>query len=155
MGIDRYNDPFSKSPILGVACLFQSQQLTAKAMKTAKLSDLMQFLHSIQSRLVSLLMGFLFLCTAVLGALLMGTQRLLAWLDGQHPQLALPLQQAARWLKQHPKTISLSLASLLLAGVAAPLPLPIWDRTLPTNLLSPSHSPYRSLPSKNRLSPST
>ena len=116
MGTDRYNDPFSKSPILGVACLFQSQQLTAKAMKTAKLSDLMQFLHSIQSRLVSLLMGFLFLCTAVLGALLMGTQRLLAWLDGQHPQLALPLQQAARWLKQHPKTISLSLASLLLAG---------------------------------------
>lgn len=76
----------------------------------------MHFLHSIQSRLVSFFVGFLFLCTAVLGALLMGVQRTLAWLDGKHPQLALPLQLITRWLTRHPKTISLTLASFLLAG---------------------------------------
>ena len=76
----------------------------------------MQFLSSIQSRLVSLFIGFLFLCTAVLGAVLIATQRVLAWLDGQHPQLTRVLQTVVRWLSRHPKTISTTLASVLLAG---------------------------------------
>mgnify|MGYP006200282837 CR=1 FL=1 len=76
----------------------------------------MSFFVSIQTRLVSLLVGFLFLCTAALGAVLLGTQRLLAWLDGQHPQLTSALQLCTRWLKRHPKTISATLASVLLAG---------------------------------------
>jgi murein DD-endopeptidase MepM/ murein hydrolase activator NlpD len=76
----------------------------------------MSFFVSIQTRLVSLLVGFLFLCTAALGAVLLGTQRLLAWLDGQHPQLSSALQTCTRWLKRHPKTISATLASVLLAG---------------------------------------
>jgi murein DD-endopeptidase MepM/ murein hydrolase activator NlpD len=76
----------------------------------------MSFFVSIQTRLLSLLVGFLFLCTAALGAVLLGTQRLLAWLDGQHPQLTSALQWCTRWLKRHPKTISATLASVLLAG---------------------------------------
>jgi murein DD-endopeptidase MepM/ murein hydrolase activator NlpD len=76
----------------------------------------MSFFVSIQTRLVSVLIGFLFLCTAALGAVLLGTQRLLAWLDGQHPQLTSALQSCTRWLKRHPKTISATLASVLLAG---------------------------------------
>lgn len=77
---------------------------------------LMQLFASIRSRLVSLFVGFLFLCTAVLGAALMAVQRTLTWLDGQHPQLAQALQAFARWLSRHPKTISATLASVLLAG---------------------------------------
>jgi len=76
----------------------------------------MSFFVSLQNRLVSFLVGFLFLCTAVLGAVLLATQRLLAWLDGQHPQLTAALQVCTRWLKRHPKTISTTLASVLLAG---------------------------------------
>ena len=76
----------------------------------------MQFFALIQSRLISLFVGFLLLCTAVLGAALMAAQRTLAWLDGQHPQLTQALQATARWLARHPKTISATLASVLLAG---------------------------------------
>jgi murein DD-endopeptidase MepM/ murein hydrolase activator NlpD len=76
----------------------------------------MSFISLIQSRLVTLFVGFLFLCTAVLGALLMAAQHTLAWLDGQHPQLLLPLQAVARWLARHPKTISATIAATLLAG---------------------------------------
>lgn len=76
----------------------------------------MPFFVSLQTRLVSFLVGLLFLCTAVLGAVLLGVQRLLAWLDGHHPQLTLALQACTRWLKKHPKTISTTLASVLLAG---------------------------------------
>ncbi len=76
----------------------------------------MQFLAVIQSRLVSLLVGFLFLCTAVLGAALLATQRMLSWLDGQHPHWRDGLQAVGRWLARHPKTISATLASVLLAG---------------------------------------
>ena len=76
----------------------------------------MRFFSSIQSRLVSLFIGFLFLCTAVLGAVLIATQRVLAWLDGQHPQLTRVLQTSVRWLSRHPKTISTTLACVLLAG---------------------------------------
>lgn len=76
----------------------------------------MSFFASLQSRLVSVFVGLLFLCTAVLGALLLGAQQLLAWLDGQHPRLVLALQFCTRWLSRHPKTISATLASVLLAG---------------------------------------
>lgn len=76
----------------------------------------MHFLASIQSRLASLFIGFLFLCTTVLGAVLMTAQRALTWLDGQHPQLVHTLQALTRWLRRHPKAISATLASVLLAG---------------------------------------
>ncbi len=76
----------------------------------------MQLITFLRSRLISLLVGFLFLCTAVLGALVMGVQRVLAWLDGQHPQLAQLANITGRWFTRHPKTISTALASLLLAG---------------------------------------
>ena len=85
-------------------------------MASVKHPKLMPFLASIQSRLVSLFVNFLFLCTAVLGAGLVAIQRVLAWLDGQHPQLAQWVQTLKRWLTRHPKTISATLASLLLAG---------------------------------------
>lgn len=76
----------------------------------------MSFLNALQSRLASLLIAVLFLCTAVLGALLLGVQRVLGWLDGQHPVLAARTKALSRWLARHPKTISASLASVLLAG---------------------------------------
>ena len=77
---------------------------------------LMSFFVFLQTRLVSFLVGFLFLCTAALGAVLLGAQRLLVWLDGQHPVLTVALQSCTRWLKRHPKTISATIASVLLAG---------------------------------------
>jgi murein DD-endopeptidase MepM/ murein hydrolase activator NlpD len=76
----------------------------------------MPIFSTIQSRLISLLLNFLFLCTAVLGALLIATQRLLAWLDGYHPQLQQAQQVFHGWLKRHPKTIVASLVSVLLVG---------------------------------------
>ncbi len=76
----------------------------------------MKFFSAIQSRLVSLLVGFLLLCTAVLGAVLMATQRVLAWVDGQHPQLHRAVKACTRCLRQHPKTIGAAIASILLAG---------------------------------------
>ena len=76
----------------------------------------MPFFVALQSRLASLLIGILFLSTAVLGALLVGVQRVLGWLDGQHPVLTAGTKAVGRWLARHPKAISASLASLLLAG---------------------------------------
>ena len=76
----------------------------------------MSFLSALQSKLVALLIAFMFLCTAVLGALLVGVQSLLAWLDGQHPKLASSSKSLGLWLTRHPKTISASIASLLLVG---------------------------------------
>lgn len=76
----------------------------------------MSFLNALQSRLASLLIGLLFLCTAVLGAVLVAVQRVLGWLDGQHPVLAGMAKGLSRWLARHPKTISVSMASVLLAG---------------------------------------
>ncbi|PUE50766.1 peptidase M23 [Limnohabitans sp. 2KL-1] len=76
----------------------------------------MSIISFIQSKLMSLLMGFMFLCTAVLGTLLLITQRALDWLDGQHPQVNHWVQASSSWLMRHPKTISATLASLLLAG---------------------------------------
>lgn len=79
-------------------------------------SHFMPIFSAIQSRLISLLLNILFLCTAVLGALLIATQRLLAWLDGYHPHLHQAQQLFQGWLKRHPKTIVASLASALLLG---------------------------------------
>lgn len=76
----------------------------------------MKFLAFLQSQLVSLLVGFLFLCTAVLGALLMAVQSVLSWVDGQHPQLASFFQKSGRILSRHPKTLSALLTGVLLAG---------------------------------------
>lgn len=70
----------------------------------------------IQSRLTTLLLNFLFLCTAVLGALLIAVQNLLAWLDGYHPHLHQASELVTTWLKRHPKTIAATLASVLMVG---------------------------------------
>lgn len=76
----------------------------------------MSFLNALQSRLASLLIGLLFLCTAVLGAVLVGVQRVLGWLDGQHPVLTARTKALTRWLGRHPKSISGGVATFLLAG---------------------------------------
>lgn len=70
----------------------------------------------IKTKLISLLLAILFFCTAVLGALLIATQRALAWLDGQHPHLNRFSNAITTWLSRHPKTVSTSLASILLVG---------------------------------------
>lgn len=77
---------------------------------------LMQFFALLQSKLTSLLVGFLFICTAVIGAVMMGVQRALDWLDGKHPRLTHVQAILSGWLTRHPKTISATLASVLLAG---------------------------------------
>jgi hypothetical protein len=76
----------------------------------------MSFFAALQSRLASLLIGALFLCTAVLGAVLVAVQRVLGWLDGQHPVLTSGSKALAGWVSRHPKTISASVLSVLLAG---------------------------------------
>lgn len=76
----------------------------------------MSFFAHLQSKLISLLLAFLFLCTAVLGALLMATQRILTWLDGQHPHLNRISMAVTSWLGRHPKTVNSTLASVLLVG---------------------------------------
>ena len=70
----------------------------------------------IQSRLTRLLLNILFLCTAVLGAVLIAVQKLLAWLDGQHPQIHRVHRSVLAWLQHHPKVLSLGLSGFLLAG---------------------------------------
>jgi hypothetical protein len=69
-----------------------------------------------QSRLYASFIGILFLCAYVLGVALLAFQKALVWLDGQHPHLAFARQTLARWLSLHPKTISMTLGSVLLAG---------------------------------------
>jgi len=76
----------------------------------------MSFLIALQSRLSSLLLAFLFVCTAFLGAVLLAAQRLLDWVDGQHPLLTATLDGFRRGLTRHPKTLMATLASLMLAG---------------------------------------
>jgi murein DD-endopeptidase MepM/ murein hydrolase activator NlpD len=76
----------------------------------------MSIFSYLQSKFVSLLLAILFLCTAVLGALLIASQRILAWLDGQHPHLNRLSLSVTSWLKRHPKMVSTSLASILLVG---------------------------------------
>lgn len=78
--------------------------------------ELMRFFAVLQSKLTSLLVGFLFICTAVLGAVLMAVQRALDWLDGNHPQLSGVRHVLTTWLTRHPKTISATLATVLLVG---------------------------------------
>lgn len=78
--------------------------------------ELMRFFALLQSKLTSVLVGFLFICTAVLGAVLMGVQRSLDWLDGKHPQLSGLSHTLGTWFTRHPKAISITLASVLLAG---------------------------------------
>ena len=76
----------------------------------------MPFLSILQSRLTSLLLSILFLGTAVLGAMLIATQKFLAWVDGYHPHLNQANLVLQGWLKRHPKTIAASLASVLFVG---------------------------------------
>ena len=76
----------------------------------------MPFLSTLQSRLTSLLLSILFLGTAVLGAMLIATQKFLAWVDGYHPHLNQANLVLQGWLKRHPKTIVASLASVLFLG---------------------------------------
>jgi murein DD-endopeptidase MepM/ murein hydrolase activator NlpD len=78
--------------------------------------DLMHFLSLIQSRLVALLVGILFLCTTVLGAVLLAAHHLLSWIDRPQPHLHNIGQRIVSGLHRHPKTISAVLASFLLAG---------------------------------------
>ena len=61
-------------------------------------------------------MTSLYTCSRALGLSLKTAQNALVWLDGQHPQLAQWGQLALRSLQRHPKTISVTLASVLLAG---------------------------------------
>ena len=88
----------------------------AVPMNGPKPLELMSFLSALQSRLASLLIALMFLCTAVLGALLVGVQALLAWLDGQHPVLTAMSKSLGQWLARFPKTVVAVLASVLLAG---------------------------------------
>ena len=76
----------------------------------------MSIFSLIQSRLTSLLLAFLFLCTALLGALIMGIQRLLFWLDGQHPRFNQVSQYVSGFIKRYPKTLLATFASVLLVG---------------------------------------
>ena len=90
--------------------------ITAFACVLTFQSSLMPIISYLQSKLISLLLAFMFLCTAVLGAFLIAVQRVLIWLDGQHPQFNRAIKVSGLWLKQHPKTISATLASILLVG---------------------------------------
>lgn len=76
----------------------------------------MRLLPFLQSRLLTLLVGIMFLFTAALGAVLMLVQHFLAWIDGPHPVLNRVSQGLWANLSRHPKTISTLLASVLLAG---------------------------------------
>jgi murein DD-endopeptidase MepM/ murein hydrolase activator NlpD len=76
----------------------------------------MIFLSAVKSHLINLLIGFLFLCTAVLGALIMTGQRVLSWIDGQHPILSSAFESLSHLTNRHPKVIIISVSTLLLAG---------------------------------------
>jgi murein DD-endopeptidase MepM/ murein hydrolase activator NlpD len=76
----------------------------------------MQFFTVIQSKLAFLLMRFALACTALLAAWLLAVQRMLSWLDGQHPQVMNGFRTLTHSLARHPKTISALLATVLLVG---------------------------------------
>lgn len=76
----------------------------------------MSKLTYIQTKLTSLLLAVLFLCTAVLGALIIVGQRIGNWLDKQQPLFDRASHSLSSWVKTHPRTINGSLASLLLVG---------------------------------------
>jgi len=75
----------------------------------------MPFLNDVKTRLSMLLIKLLVQGVSALGTGLLAAQRALDWLDGQHPQLAQGVHAVRAWLLRHPKTISTSVASLLLA----------------------------------------
>ncbi len=76
----------------------------------------MHFLNVFKTRLSALLIQLLRQGTSALGNGLSLAQRALAWLDGQHPRLAQCVHVPRLWLMRHPKTISTTVASILLAG---------------------------------------
>jgi murein DD-endopeptidase MepM/ murein hydrolase activator NlpD len=82
----------------------------------ANIAKLMSFLNALQSRLTSLLVAFLFVCTAFLGAVLLLVQRFLDWVDGQHPVLTGALDALRRGVTRYPKALLATLVSVLLAG---------------------------------------
>jgi len=75
----------------------------------------MPFLNDLKTRLSVVLVKLLVQGTSALGLGLLATQRALEWLDGQHPQLAHGVHAVRAWVLSHPKTISTSVASVLLA----------------------------------------
>jgi murein DD-endopeptidase MepM/ murein hydrolase activator NlpD len=76
----------------------------------------MPFLNDFKTRLSAFLIKHMLQGTSALGRSLSATQHVLAWLDGQHPVLSRCIQVPRLWLMRHPKTISATLASVLLAG---------------------------------------
>jgi murein DD-endopeptidase MepM/ murein hydrolase activator NlpD len=76
----------------------------------------MPFLNDFKTRLSARLIRLVLQGTSALSTSLSATQRALVWLDGQHPQLAQPVHALRLWLLRHPKTISATVASVLLAG---------------------------------------
>ncbi|MGV0961760.1 MAG: peptidoglycan DD-metalloendopeptidase family protein [Limnohabitans sp.] len=76
----------------------------------------MHFLNDLKTRWRALLTELMLQGTSALSASLSRTQRALVWLDGQHPQVAQRLHALRLWLLRHPKTISATVASVLLAG---------------------------------------
>jgi hypothetical protein len=94
------------------------------ALNFALIPFFMPILSNIQSRLTALLLNILFIGTAMLGAVLIATQKLLAWLDGYHPQLNQASLVFQGWLKRYPKTIVASLASVLVRPMPTPQGMP-------------------------------
>ena len=75
----------------------------------------MPFLNDFKTRLSAFLVKLMRQSTTALGRCLSAMQRVLAWLDGQHPVLAQCIHVPRLWLTRHPKTISATVASVLLA----------------------------------------
>ena len=76
----------------------------------------MSFLNDLKTRWRALLTELMLQGSSALSASLSATQRALVWLDGQHPQVVQHLHALRLWLLRHPKTISTTVASVLLAG---------------------------------------
>ena len=76
----------------------------------------MPFLNRFQTRLSALLLPLLLRGTMALSSSLSAVHRALVWLDGQHPQLAQGAHALRHWLLRHPKAISATLATTLVAG---------------------------------------
>ena len=75
----------------------------------------MPSLNDFKTRLSVVLIKLLVQGVSALGLGLLTAQRALDWLDGQHPQLAQGVHAVRTWLLRHPKTISTTVASVLLA----------------------------------------
>ena len=92
------------------------QPILCSFVVAGNIEKLMSFLIALQSRLSTLLVAFLFICTAFLGAVLLAVQRLLDWVDGHHPILTGAIDVLKRGVSRYPKTLIATLLSLLLAG---------------------------------------